>query len=200
MTTQDNKICAIHSSKSENVKRNGILEGIAIAEVVAYIRQCLQAEDKSVPVFQLKQLKGLHTKRLLAHGYPVLYEHSTRFKEKILRMIPELSEYKAGREVILTFNKESGNAIFDACDFQDGGVCLAKAACIIRKEPINIIKEADFDIARDPPPPLSIDTNIEAVSQPIYSFINMILNGSDLIVEVWMTIKEAVKSCSELVK
>ena len=27
-------------------------------------------------------------------------------KKKILRMIPELSEYKAGREVILTFNKE----------------------------------------------------------------------------------------------
>ena len=64
-------------------------------------------------------------------------------------MIPELSEYKAGREVILTFNKESGNAIFDACDFQDDGVCLAKAASIIREELNNITKEADFDITRD---------------------------------------------------
>ena len=95
LTTQDNKICAINSSKSENEKRNDILESIAIAEVVAYIQQCLQAEDKSVPVFQLKQLKGLYKKRLLAHGYPVMYEHSTRSKEKILRVIPELSEHKA---------------------------------------------------------------------------------------------------------
>ena len=94
-------------------------------------------------------------------------------------MSTALSEYKAGREVILTFNKESGNAIFDACDFQDDGVCLAKAASIIRKELINITKEADFDITRNPA--LSIDKNIEEVSQPIYSFINMILNGSDLI-------------------
>ena len=82
LTTLYNKVRIINSSKSENEKRNEILEGIAIAEVVAYIRQCLQAEDKSVPVFQLKQLKDLYTKRLLAHGYPLVYEHSTRFKEK----------------------------------------------------------------------------------------------------------------------
>ena len=77
LTTRYNKVRAINSSKSENEKRNEILEGIDIAEVVAYIRPCLQTKDKSVPVFQLKQLKGLYRKRLLAHGYPVLYEHST---------------------------------------------------------------------------------------------------------------------------
>ena len=173
LTTLYNKVCANNSSKSENEKRNEILEGISIAQVVAYIRQCLQAGGKYVPVFQLKELKGLYTERLLAHRYPVAYEHSTCFKEKL---IPELSEYKARREVILTFNKEIGTAIFDACDFQEDGVCLAKAASIIRKELINITKEADFNITKDPP--LSKDKNIEAVSQPIYSFINMILNGS----------------------
>ena len=39
LTTLYNKVCAINSSKSENEKRNEILlEGIAIAQVVAYIR------------------------------------------------------------------------------------------------------------------------------------------------------------------
>ena len=72
----------------------------------------MQAGGKYVPSFSVERAKrSLHG--LLAHGYPVAYEHSTRFKEKTLRMIPELSEYKARREVILTFNKESGYVIFD---------------------------------------------------------------------------------------
>ena len=47
------------------------------------------------------------------------YEHSTRFKEKILKRIPGLTERKMGRDVILTLKENCVKAIFKACDLQD---------------------------------------------------------------------------------
>ena len=63
--------------------------------------------------------RAVHIKRMSFHGCPVTYEHSTRFKENHLKLMPELTEYKAGRDIIMSLREESGNAIFDACDLQD---------------------------------------------------------------------------------
>ena len=68
------------------------------------------------------------------HGYAVEYEHSTQFKEKILKRISELTEHKMGRDIILTLKNDCGKAIFEGCDLQDDGMCLERAARIIRKE------------------------------------------------------------------
>ena len=56
------------------------------------------------------------------HGYAVEYEHSTRFKENILKHISEITEHKIGREVILKLKDDCGNAIFEGCDLQDDGM------------------------------------------------------------------------------
>ena len=58
------------------------------------------------------------------------YEHSTRFKEKILKRIPGLTERKMGRDVILTLKENCVKAIFKACDLQDNyGEYQARSAC-----------------------------------------------------------------------
>ena len=63
-------------------------------------------------------------------GYAVEYEHSTRFKEKILKRIPELTEHKMGRYVILTLKVNCVKAIFKACDLQDNyGGYQTRSAC-----------------------------------------------------------------------
>ena len=68
------------------------------------------------------------------HGYAVEYEHSTQFKEKILKRISELTEHKIGGDIILLLKDDCGKTIFEACYLQDDGMCLERAACIIQKE------------------------------------------------------------------
>ena len=68
------------------------------------------------------------------HDYAVEYEYSTRFKEKILKRTPELTKHKMGRDVILTLKDNCGKAIFEVCELQNDGICLERAARIVRKE------------------------------------------------------------------
>ena len=58
------------------------------------------------------------------------YEHSTQFKEKMLKCIPESIKW----EETFWHGKMIGKAILGACDLQDHGMCLEMAALIIQKE------------------------------------------------------------------
>jgi hypothetical protein len=173
----------VNVANSEKVQDEGnqvddeLIKGIAIAEVVEYIKQSSSNESKTIPVFELKKLKSLYEKRLTYHGCNKLALHSTRFKETLLLMIPQLHEYKKGRDVILTLKEGSGQAIFDTCDLQDDGFCLTRAAKIIRKELLRY-RNKKKDIKSDE---FSIGNERNAVSTPIYTFINMILNESNLL-------------------
>ena len=118
-------------------------------------------EKDTVHVFYLKELKELYAQRLAVHGCNQAYEHSTRFKKKILKRIPELIEHKVGRDVILTL-QESGGAIFQACDLQDDDICFARAAAIIRNE---IIRHCEKNSAEDKQ----------------ITIVDMILHGSDVV-------------------
>ena len=110
------------------------------------------------------------------------YEYSTRFKEKILKRIPELTEHKMGRDVILTLKDDCGKAIFEACDLQDDGMCLERAARIIRKEILSKQDEKKLSnknglILKET---FSSQSEIVFISPPVMSFINMVLNGSNV--------------------
>ena len=83
------------------------------------MRRIIEAECDNIPVFYLKKLKNLYVQQMKYHGYTVEYEHSTGFKEKILKRIPELTERKMGRDAILTLKDDCEKAIFEACDLQD---------------------------------------------------------------------------------
>ena len=129
-----NKVRALDETKSFDDHNESILEGITIAEIEQYVRHCIEMESEVVPVFYLKDLKSLYNERLTFHGCSTNFEHSTRLKEKILKRIPELTEHKLGHDIILTLKEGSGEAIFQSCDLLDDGMCLARAANIIRKE------------------------------------------------------------------
>lgn len=51
-------------------------------------------------------------------------------------MIPGLREDKSGRDVLLSFEENVGDAIRDACDYNDfdDGMCVARAAAILRRD------------------------------------------------------------------
>ena len=100
-----NKVRALDATKSYDDQNESILEDFSIAEIEQYVRHCIEMESELVLVFYLKDLKSLYNERLAFHGCSTNFEHSTRFKEKILKRIPELTEHKLGRDIILTFKR-----------------------------------------------------------------------------------------------
>ena len=77
------------------------------------------------------------------------YEHPTRFNETILKRIPELTEHKMGKDVILKLKDDCGKAIFEASELQDDGMCLERAARIIRKEILSMQDEKKLSNKND---------------------------------------------------
>ena len=132
-----NKVRTFASKASTAEQEKSIVEGIVVAEIERYMRGTIEVESGNIPVLYVAELKNLYVQQNKYHGYPVEYAHSTRFKEKFLKRILELTEHKMGRDVILTLKDNCGKAIFEACNLQDDGMCLERAARIIGKEIIS---------------------------------------------------------------
>jgi hypothetical protein len=166
LTALGNCVRAFNASQSKVDSEDDIIVGVVLDEIASYIRDCSRIEN-SVPVFNLSNLKRICCERLQEHGASEEMQatiHSTRLKEKILEQLPELSEDKKGREVILTLKEEAGTAIFDSCLYsgEDDGRCLARAAKIIRKHMF----------------PEDNETQDAVVPASLYSLIKLILGVS----------------------
>ena len=92
----------------------------------------------TIPVFNLRDLKVLFCKGLTkyeASNESVARFHSTRWKQRILEKLRDLSEFKKGQDITLAFKEDITNVIFDAW-LQNGAnedLCLGRAATIIRR-------------------------------------------------------------------
>jgi hypothetical protein len=156
---------------------NDILYGVVVTEVVEYIRECITSSEDIMPVFKLREIKTLVSNRLAEYNASqesIERIHSTRLKEDILKELPDLSEARHGRDVLLTAENDVGAAIFDACTLSghNDGACLAKAARIVRKQ-----------LFADSPQPVGILENFgdnSAVPSSLFCLISMILGHSDI--------------------
>ena len=94
-------------------------------------------------------------------------------RKKILKRIPGLTEHKMGRGVILTLKDDCGKAIFEACDLQDDGMCLERAACMIRKEILGKQEKKKLSNKNDviSKETLSSQSEIDSISPLVMSFI-----------------------------
>lgn len=115
-----------HDSKTKTEKEGLVIQGIVEAEIVEYIWLVLDSVSET-PVFRLCDLLTLYKNRMVKYGSIEMYIHPSRFKERLLYLLPELSAIKKGREILLTVSDRCGHAIYDACDFKNDGVCLVKA-------------------------------------------------------------------------
>ena len=178
-----NKVRKVSPKMSTEEQEKEIVEGIVIAEIEHYMKSIIEQENETIPVFYLKELKSLHLQRMKYHGCEQPYEHNTRFKEKLLQRIPELREHKMGRNIILTLKDNCGTAIFEACDLQDDGMCLERAARIIRKTILSKQNEKkqlnENDLISNET--FSSDSEMNSVSAPVLSFVNMVVNGSNVV-------------------
>jgi hypothetical protein len=109
--------------------------GSVIAELVSYMEDMFIYGATS-PVFKLSDITKLCTDRMTSLGVKSESINRTRLKDDLISLVPGLREDKCGREVILSFEPDVGNAIRDACDFNDmsDGICIARAAGILRRD------------------------------------------------------------------
>ena len=94
---------------------------VLLSEVVEYIRESISSSENVTPVFKLRDLRTLASRRLAeynASSESIDRIYSTRLKEDILKELPDVSEIRHGKDVLLTPSKDVGAAIFDACSFQ----------------------------------------------------------------------------------
>eukprot|EP00794_Sanderia_malayensis_P013411 gene13411-14786_t len=119
-----NRLRDLRNTESQADKTESLVLGIALSDIITYVRKCKEASESS-PVFKLSDIK-LYSERI----------HSTRLKEQLLKHIPGLQAIKQGRDVLLSFEEDNGDALLDACirSSQDDGISLAKGAEIVRKD------------------------------------------------------------------
>ncbi|CAH0381202.1 unnamed protein product [Bemisia tabaci] len=106
---------------------------IAFAELTSYVQDLiLEQESTTIPVFNLKKLVTLLENRLEQLTGLRKFVHSTRVKNMLLKVIPGLTAFNQGRDVLITTNKDVGEALRKACKF-DSESDLINVGKLIRK-------------------------------------------------------------------
>ena len=172
-----NRVRNLNGSTSGEESEQSIIEGVALAEVLEYIKSSYEGSS-DIPVFMLRDIKSLFCQRLIHYGANeenVSKVHSSRLKQKILSHIPGLGEHKKGREVLLTFNEETGSAIHQLCSqsFEEDGICLSKAANILRKQVFEHQWQRDSGL-------LTTGSQEASVPKSLITFISMLIDGTNI--------------------
>ena len=107
--------------------------GIAFAELVAFMEG--RRSDDCAPVFKLADLGNLYQVRLEQLGATEGNRiHTTRLKNRLLSELPGLLPHSQGRDTLLTFQDDIGDALKKACDQDSDAMPLGRAAQVVRRE------------------------------------------------------------------
>ena len=159
---------------SEN-RSEKVFQGIALAQLVAYIEDARAESEDKIPVFRLAELTQMYSTRLKQLGGDTSTRvHSTDLKDRILANVPGLQAHKQGRDVMLAFNKDIGQALRNLYeqDFDSQAMILSQAAKIIHQDVLNT--KTKFNGA------FENNCQQESVPESLKTFIGMILGGADI--------------------
>ena len=122
---------------NDDKKKNeeNIFHGIALAHLVAYIKESHSFAQETPVVFRLAELVDLYTQRLQQLGVDISGRvHSTDLKRRLLARIPGLQAHKQRRDVLLAFNDDVRSALKQVYenDFDDEAIILLRGTNIIR--------------------------------------------------------------------
>ena len=134
--TLSNRVRALRSMQEKEINETSENHAYprAFAEVVTYIyEQKLMNSSNEPSVFKLSELASLYSQRLVQLGILIPIVNKTRFKDKLLNYVPELSDFLNGREVMLSFDKDVGPFISKACLYSDA-LLIEKTASLLRHE------------------------------------------------------------------
>ena len=147
---------------------------IATAQIVAIV-------EESDSVYKLSALRLMYRTLMEEQGSPChdsREPHSTRFKEHVLNLLPEWSEYSQGKEIFISNKSKVADLLAKAHDSQIGqgdALLLMRAAVILRKCCLH--KQEPFSGTFSP------DCLISPVPQELRSFVSIILQGPSILRE-----------------
>ena len=114
-----------------------------------------------------------NTDRVIQLGVKDFKANSSRLKDKLCEYIPHLEGYQQGRNVLMTFRGDIGQALADACQERvTNAVTLARAAEIVREEMFQ--NEQAFDGS------LPIDCEEKFVPSSLLTLVKMVLEGPSI--------------------
>ena len=149
---------------------------IAIAQIVALV------EDSEDSVFKLSALRQFYRTVMEDQGTPcsdTREPHSTRFKEYLLKLLPEWTDFSQGKEVYISSNQKVGHLLADAHKsqsvIQDDVLLLMRAAVVLRK--CCLQRQEPFTGSFGP------DSLTSPVPGQLRSFINILLQGPSILHE-----------------
>uniref|UniRef100_UPI00358E360E uncharacterized protein n=1 Tax=Myxine glutinosa TaxID=7769 RepID=UPI00358E360E len=147
------------------------LHGIAFAELVAFMEETRGAD--CAPVFKLADLGDLYKVRLEQLGATEGQRiHTTRLKNRLLAVFPDLRAHSQGRDTLLTFQGDIGNALKKACDYDSDAMHLVRAAEVERRE----MFDNKFNLNGSFHP----NCQKESVPPSLLALVNMILDGVNI--------------------
>jgi hypothetical protein len=119
-----------------SLQGQGPFKEAKIKKLVDYIKDMYLCSEKS-PVFKLSYITEVTAQRMTEMGVSTKAKdiNKTRLKEHLVSFVPGLRAEKSGREILLSFEGDVGDAIKDSCSlgaFSDG-LCLGRAVTLIRK-------------------------------------------------------------------
>lgn len=173
LTTLYNRERAHFSSQSNQEKmttRENEAHPIVFSELLVYIVESKIGTD-GPKVFRLADLVCLYNQRLLQLGIDTPNVNSTRLKDKLLEEIPGLEAHKKGRDILLAFKEDIGEALSQAIDYSEA-LIVTKAAKILRKHMVEhkmpFQESFNYNSIEDSMPPLLVQ------------FVCMIEHGADI--------------------
>lgn len=145
------------------------IEGVAFAELIAYIDDCKDCEEFTV--LKLADLARIYSAKLEELGAEPGRINTSRLKERLLAAFPDIKALPQGRDILLAFNQEIGDVLKRASeDDCDTEAChLAKAAKIVRRD---ILQLQNSFQGTFPP-----NCQSDAVPSTLQTLVNMILKG-----------------------
>ena len=122
-------------------------------------------------VFWFADIVHLYRQRLEQFGVKASDVNSTRLKNKLLELVPELEAHKQGRDVLLAFQSDIGLALSKASEYKEA-IILGKAGKILWRHMLDhkSIFYGTFD-----------DGCVEDVVPPsLLQFVGMVEHGADI--------------------
>ena len=170
---------------NEKTGSSAIIHGIVLPELLAYIED-IKHDDDVAPAFRLANLVKLYENRLTQLGLKFNQGqgvHSTRLKNRILSHFNGMSAYKSGRDVMLAFNKDIGNAVLQASSINhdEDTVIHSKSANIVRQD--IFLSKQNFNGT------FSAQYQQESVSKSLFALVSMILGGPNIMIQAEATAK-----------
>ena len=145
------------------------IESLALAEVISFMEDTAISETAPA-VFKLSELVKIYMSFLSRYNCKQTAIHSTRFKERLLEAVPNLTAIPHGRDVLLTLSDNLGIALQELRNQASSdvdAVHIMHTAKIIRRDIFSQKHEFDGN--------LQIDST--AVPSTLLYLVTMILEG-----------------------